>query len=95
MVNFGSLMSVQALQKNLEVCLYSTPFLSCCCLLTECLKRKHNDVTTKKPNVANSDCHAVQDALRQLLANGSPAIQEQIAPSLSAVLPQALGNEVS
>lgn len=40
-------------------------------------------------------CRAVQDALRQLLASGSPAIQEQIAPTLSAVLLQASGNEVS
>lgn len=37
---------------------------------------------------------ALQDGLRQLLASGAPSIQEQIVPTLTAVLPQAMGSEV-
>lgn len=36
----------------------------------------------------------LQEALRQLLASGAPSIQEEIVPTLTAVLPQAMGNEV-
>jgi hypothetical protein len=36
----------------------------------------------------------LQGALQQLLASGAPSIQEQIVPTLTAVLPQAMGNEV-
>lgn len=92
MVAAGSALSVQALQRSLDVS--PSCLVVCCCCSTCCRPKPISCSTAGQTRVMLSSVVVLQEALRQLLASGAPSIQEQIVPTLTAVLPQAMGNEV-
>jgi hypothetical protein len=86
MVDTSSMASVEALQKGLDVSAGSCAAIAVAAAVLALLPSSTSCAFS--PGVFETHPGVLQDAVKQLLASGSPSIQGQIVPAITAALPQ-------